>query len=75
MTRRRRPVLGSGEKFAMIYWWSSSWMRRSCGSLAETMVSAYSFTSSALGANMRMAAQLQPVREINRLRIPPVRDL
>ena len=50
-------------------------MRRSWGSLAEMVSSAYSFTNSALGANIRAATSSQPVRVIRRLRMPPVRDL
>ena len=39
------------------------------------MVAAYSFTSSALGANIRIAAKSRLVREMSRLKIPPLRDL
>ena len=42
---------------------------------AKTIVSAYSFTSSALGANIRIAAKSRPVREMRRLKMPPLRDL
>ncbi|MEI9864053.1 MAG: hypothetical protein WDN00_05770 [Limisphaerales bacterium] len=48
---------------------------RSWVSCAETMVSAYCFTSSVLGANIRIAARSRPVREMRRLKIPPLRDL
>ena len=37
--------------------------------------SAYFFTNSALGANIRAATSSQPVRVISRVRMPPVRDL
>src|SRR5207249_3601449 len=50
-------------------------MRRSCGSLAEMVASAYLVTSSWLGANIRAPASSIPVRVMSRLRMPPVRDL
>src|SRR5688572_8207117 len=52
----------------------SSWIRRSCGSLAETIASEYFCTNSVLGENMRAPTNSSPVRVINRARMPPVRD-
>jgi hypothetical protein len=50
-------------------------MFRSCGSFAETIASEYAFTNSVLGANIRAPAKSNPVRVINRAKIPPVLDL
>jgi hypothetical protein len=43
--------------------------------LAETIASEYAFTNSALGANIRAPAKSNPVRVINRAKMPPVLDL
>ncbi len=59
--------------FSLLY--RADWTRLSLTAEVGVTRDRHLRTSSALGANMRAAANSRPVRVISRARIPPVRDL